>query len=142
MKKNTKTEHETEKEWKVLIVDDDRFLLDMYSIKFREKGITVDVAFGSINALNKLKEGSTYDVILLDIVMPTMDGFEFLEEIKKKKLAEGAIVIILSNLGQPADIEKGTGLGADGYIVKANTTPSEVVEQVLEICKKKRHPSK
>ncbi|GMQ95246.1 MAG: hypothetical protein BMS9Abin13_359 [Patescibacteria group bacterium] len=122
-----------DKRRKILIVDDDKFLLDMYVIKFKENGFDVDAASGSVNALSKLKEGVSYDAILLDIVMPTMDGFELLEGIKKENLSGEAKLIILSNLGQPSDIEKGTALGADGYIVKASATPSEVVEKVREI---------
>ena len=128
-----------EKKQKILIVDDDKFLLDMYTLKFKEKGFEVTSAFGSTNALAILKERSDEDgfgVILTDVVMPSMDGFELVEEIKKNKLAEGAKVIILSNLGQPTDIEKGKRVGADGYIVKADSTPSEVVKKVVDILNK------
>lgn len=116
---------------KILIVDDDKFLLDMYTYKFKEKKFDVMQALGSIEALNKLKEGITPDVILLDVVMPAMDGFELLTLIKSEKLAPNAKVIMLSNLGQPSDVEKGRSLGARGYVVKASATPSEVVEKVL-----------
>ncbi len=123
----------TGERYKILIVDDDKFLLDMYTIKFGESGFSVVAAFGSVDAVSKLEDGLAPDIILLDVVMPTMDGFEFLEKIKKEKLAESARVIILSNLGQQADIDKGKALGAEGYIVKANTTPSEVVEKVKAV---------
>ena len=118
---------------KVLIVDDDKFLLDMYVVKFSENDFDVTGALGSIEALAKIKEGIRPDIALLDVVMPAMDGFELLETIKRDKLAPNAKIIILSNLGQQADIDKGKGLGADGYIVKANSTPSEVVAKVKEI---------
>ena len=118
---------------KVLIVDDDKFLLDMYTIKFTENNFDVTAALGSVEALGKIKEGIDPDAALLDVVMPAMDGFELLEAIKRDKLAPRAKVIILSNLGQQSDIDKGNALGADGYIVKANATPSEVVEKVKEI---------
>ena len=118
---------------KVLIVDDDKFLLDMYTIKFTENNFDVIAVLGSVEALGKIKEGIDPDVALLDVVMPAMDGFELLETIKRDKLAPRAKVIILSNLGQQSDIDKGNALGADGYIVKANATPSEVVEKVKEI---------
>jgi CheY-like chemotaxis protein len=124
---------EDNKKYKILIVDDDKFLLDMYAIKFRESGFVVDLAFGSMSVLRKLQDGAKFDIILMDLVMPTMDGFELLEKIKKDKLANGTKMVILSNLGQKSDIEKGKKLGADGYIVKANTTPSEVVAKVKEI---------
>ncbi len=116
---------------KIFIIDDDKFLLDMYTHKFNEKGFEVTQALGSKEALSKLKVGISPDIILLDIVMPIMDGFELLTLIKSEKLASSAKVIILSNLGQPADIEKGRALGADGYVIKASATPSEVVEKVM-----------
>lgn len=118
---------------KVMVVDDDKFLLDMYAIKFGENGFDVIAALGSTDALNKLKDGVSPDVVLLDVVMPVMDGFELLAAIKKENLAPQAKTVILSNLGQQTDIDKGTSLGANGYIVKANATPSEVVEKVREI---------
>jgi DNA-binding response OmpR family regulator len=116
---------------KIFIVDDDKFLLDMYTFKFKEKGFDVVQAFGSVDALNKLKGGISPDVILLDVVMPAMDGFELLSIIKKENLASTAKVIILSNLGQSTDVEKGRSLGASGYLIKASATPSEVVEKVM-----------
>jgi PleD family two-component response regulator len=131
----------SEKKYKVLIIDDDKFLLDMYSMKFVERQFTVEVAFGSMEALEKLKGGVRPDIILLDIVMPTMDGFELLQEVKSQNLAPEAVVIILSNLGQKEDIERGLKLGADGYIIKASSTPTEVVNKVLEIAKPKAGPT-
>lgn len=128
------------KRYNIFIIDDDKFLLDMYSMKFTEKGFAVDVAFGSVEALEKLRGGMKPDIILLDIVMPTMDGFELLAEIKKNNLAEGAVIIILSNLGQQEDVEKGVQLGADGYIIKASSTPTEVVNKVFDISKEKTPP--
>jgi CheY-like chemotaxis protein len=77
--------------------------------------------------------------MLLDVVMPTMDGFELLETINKEHLVQSAIKIYLSNLGQPQDIERGTSLGAASYIVKANSTPSEVLAHVTDIIQ--RHGS-
>lgn len=117
----------------IFIVDDDKFLLDMYTFKFKEKGFDVIQAFGSIDALDKLKGGITPDVLLLDVVMPTMDGFELLGVIQERGLAPKSKVIILSNLGQTADIEKGRSLGVQGYVIKASSTPSEVVEKVLTV---------
>lgn len=118
---------------KIFIVDDDKFLLDMYTFKFKEKGFEVTQAFGSVDALNKLKGGIIPDIMLLDVVMPTMDGFELLGLIKSEKLAPNAKIIVLSNLGQPGDIDKGRNLGANGYVIKASATPSEVVEKVMTV---------
>ena len=118
---------------KIFIVDDDKFLLDMYTFKFKEKGFDVVQAFGSVDALDKLKGGIVPDVVILDVVMPAMDGFELLALIRERGLATTAKVIILSNLGQPSDIEKGRSLGANGYVIKASATPSEVVEKVIKV---------
>lgn len=118
------------KDKKILLVDDDEFLLDMYSLKFRESGFQIELARGGEDALKLLRGGFEPDVILLDIVMPAIDGFEFLRIVAKENLKKKAIVIILSNLGQKEDIDKGLALGASDYIVKANSTPSEVVKKV------------
>ena len=118
---------------KVLIVDDDKFLLNMYSLKFTKNNFEVDSAISGGEALNKIKEGSNPDIILLDVVMPGMDGFDFLENLRKDKLAPKAMVIMLTNQGQLADIEKAKTFGINGYIVKATTIPSEVVEEVARI---------
>jgi DNA-binding response OmpR family regulator len=127
-----------EKKYTVFIVDDDDFLLDMYSLKFRESGFNVEVAHKGNLALEKLREGFNPEVMLLDIVMPEMDGFEVLQEIKKENLAKNTLLIILSNLGQKEDIEKGEKLGVDDYLIKAYLTPKEVVEKVTTLIKKKK----
>ena len=120
----------------ILIIDDDAFLLDMYALKFSQKDFHVTTSNGTIDALEKLRGGYVPDVILVDLVMPTMDGFEFLAQIKKEDLASHALVIIFSNLGQQEDIDKGKKLGAAGFIIKASATPSEVVERVLSALEK------
>ncbi len=123
---------------KILLVDDDKFLLDMYSTKFAEAGFEVAGAPSASEALEKLKEGLTPDICLLDIIMPGMDGFQLLQEIKEKGICnENTACIILSNLGQQEDVDRGLSLGADGYIVKASATPSEVVAKVQDITRNK-----
>lgn len=120
---------------KVLIVDDDVFLLDMYALKFKQAGFLVDIAQNGDEALAKIKENKP-EIILMDVVMPKMDGFEVLRIIKKDNLAPGAVILILSNLGQKEDIDKGFKLGASDYIVKAHFTPSEVLEKVQSLLSK------
>ncbi|MFA5773732.1 MAG: response regulator [Candidatus Paceibacterota bacterium] len=118
---------------KILIVDDDSFLLDMYALKFSKSNFSVSTALGAESALEKLHQGLSPFVILLDIMMPLMDGFELLEKIKEDKLAPDSIIIFLSNRGQPSDITRAEALGASGYIIKASCIPSEVVEKVVSI---------
>lgn len=122
---------EKNEKYRVLIIDDDAFLLDMYALKFSQKNFIVETASGTLMALEKLRGGYTPDIIVVDLVMPAMDGFEFLETIHREELAKEALLIILSNLGQQEDIDRGLALGAAGYIIKASATPSEVVEKVL-----------
>ncbi len=115
---------------KILIIDDDEFLLDMYSTKFREQGFETEVAFSGGDGMDKIRNGFMPDVILVDLVMPNMDGFEFLREIKSKNLADKSKIIILTNLGQESDIKKGLSLGADDYVIKAHFTPSEIINKI------------
>lgn len=118
---------------KILIVDDDKFLLDIYSLKFVAGGYEVNTAFNGEEALTKLK-ASKPDVLLLDIVMPGMDGIEVLGKLKDEKIA-GFKIIILSNQSQQSDVDKATAFGVDGYIIKASATPSEVLAKVNAIVK-------
>lgn len=122
-----------EKKYKILIIDDDEFLLDMYSVKFRELGFEVEVAFSGVEALEKIKGGFQPDAALVDIIMPTMDGFEFIRQARNEKLLKNSKVIILTNLGQKEDIDKGKDLDVDDYIVKAYFTPSDVIKKVQSI---------
>ena len=124
---------------KVFIVDDDKFLLDMYSVKFKEQGLDVEVSETGLDALSKLRNGLKPDVLLLDIVMPGVDGFGILETIRKEKLGGNPALIVLSNQGQEEDIIRAKKLGADDYIVKASAVPSEVLEQVIAVAKKHKH---
>ena len=119
--------------YRIYLVDDDRFLLDLYAVKFRDAGHEISV-FGSgedlLVALRK-SESVSPDVILLDLIMPGISGFETLETIRKENLAKGAKIVILSNQGQDSDIEKAKQLSADGYIIKASAIPSEVLAETL-----------
>ncbi len=121
--------------YKILIVDDDKFLLDMYSTKFSQSGFEVISATDGTDAIGKLKNGFEPDVLITDILMPSMDGFEFVETLKKERLAKKSKIVILSNKGEKADIDRGVKLGVDGYIIKASSIPSEVVDEVDRILK-------
>jgi DNA-binding response OmpR family regulator len=120
------------KSLKIMLVDDDAFLRDMYATKFSEIGHTVDVAETAEQALTKLRE-NTYDVVLMDMVMPGMSGVELLKRVKSEKLAGEPKCIMLSNQSESTDKEAALGAGALGYIVKAELIPSEVVTEVVNL---------
>jgi two-component system chemotaxis response regulator CheY len=122
---------------KILIVDDDTFLLDMYALKFSQNNFDVYTGAGGTQAIEKLKGGLHPDIILMDIIMPDMDGFEMLEKINDDKLSPSSLKIILSNKSEKSDMDRGNSLGAAGYIVKANSTPLEVIDQVMKILEEK-----
>jgi CheY-like chemotaxis protein len=122
---------------KILIVDDDSFLLDMYALKFSQNNFEVYAAGGALQAIEKLKSGLNPDVMLMDIIMPDMNGFEMLTQINNENLCPNCVKIVLSNKSQQEDIDEGNRLGVSGYIVKANSTPTEVIEQVVKILEKK-----
>ena len=122
---------------KILIVDDDTFLLDMYALKFSQNDFEVHTAENGADALTKLRGGLAPDIILLDVLMPEMDGFEMLEKMNEEKICPGVVRIVLSNKSDQADVERGSQLGVQGYIIKANSTPTEVISQVMSILAKK-----
>jgi DNA-binding response OmpR family regulator len=123
---------------KVLLIDDDTFLLDMYALKFKRFGAEPLAATGAEEALDKLAEGFVPDVVLCDIIMPKLDGFDFLRAYRAKNYAPNATVIVLSNQGQETDHEQAAEFKVDDYIVKALLTPSEVVARVAATHFKKR----
>ena len=121
----------------ILIIDDDSFLLDMYALRFTQAGYNVDTALSAEAALEKLKAGLKPAVLLMDIMMPGMDGFQLLEKINNEHLADNAIKVYLSNRGQASDIARSQELHADGYLIKANIIPTDVVAHVESIITKK-----
>lgn len=116
----------------VLLVDDDKFLLDMYSMKFAQAGFLVQSFFSTAEALTALRGGSTPDVILFDITMPGEDGFVLLQKIVDEKLAPQARLIALTNQGNDSDKKHAEDLGVHKYCIKASMIPSEVVHMVQE----------
>ena len=118
--------------YRIYLVDDDRFLLDLYAVKFKNAGHEVSVFGGGEELLTALRKGDAApDAILLDLIMPGIGGFEALETIRKEHLAQGSKIIILSNQGQDSDIERAKQFAADGYIIKASAIPSEVLAETL-----------
>lgn len=124
---------ESAKNPKILLIDDDPFIVDMYVLKFKEEHFQIEVARDGKEGLKKVKEFEP-DVILLDIVMPGLDGFGVLEELRK--YGRTGKIILLTNLGQKEDVERGMRLGADDYVIKAHFTPSEVLHKVKSVLEK------
>ena len=121
----------------VLLVDDDKFLLDMYSLKFSQAGFTVQPCFSTHEAIEALRGGLKPAVVLFDVTMPGEDGFSLLQTIRDEKLAAGARLIALTNQGNDADKKHAEDLGVHKYCIKASMIPSEVVNMVKEEMNKK-----
>jgi DNA-binding response OmpR family regulator len=117
------------KQKQILLVEDDAFLVDIYTTKLNEEGFVVEVAKTGEEALKKLEKIKP-DLILLDIVLPGIDGWEILKKVKADPKLKNIQVVILSNLGRKEEVEKGINLGSVKYLVKANYTPTEVVEEI------------
>ncbi|MDD5738876.1 MAG: response regulator [Candidatus Pacebacteria bacterium] len=114
---------------KVLVVEDDKFLRELINRKLQSENFETFLAFDGETAL-VLVEKERPDIVLLDLILPGINGFEVLAKIKENERLKEIPVIILSNLGQKDDIDKGMGLGATDYLVKAHFTPSEIIEKI------------
>lgn len=132
MTTKNKAKVKTKKEIKILIAEDDIFLSRVLHDKFVRNGYKVNLASDGIEASNRIKSEKP-DLILLDLVMPNKNGFEILEEVKKDGDLKHIPVIILSNLGQKVDIERGKKYGVVDYLVKSNIPINEVFERVKKI---------
>lgn len=119
----------------VLLVEDDSFLLGMYATKFEIENFNVITAEDGEKGLKAAKEKNP-DIILLDILMPRMNGVEVLEELKKDDSTKNIPVILLTNLNQREEIERCMSMGAHDYLIKAHFMPSEVIEKVKNILSK------
>lgn len=117
---------------KIFLIEDDEMLVNMYSEKFQREGYTVETALNGSDGLKRVGPFQP-DIILLDIVMPKMDGFEVLKKLKKKIDTKDIPVILLTNLGQEEDVKKGKELGAVDYYIKANHTPAQIVAKVKDV---------
>lgn len=114
---------------KIVLIEDDMTLVEMYSVKFKQAGFDLKVAINGAQGLELAKK-ELPSVVLLDVILPGLDGFAVLQELKADPKTKGIPVLLLTNLGQDADMEKGKRMGAADYLVKANHTPGEVVEKV------------
>lgn len=116
----------------ILLVEDDPFLIDIYTTKLKGAGFSVEVATDGEEGLRKAREKPP-SLIVLDIVLSQIDGWEILKQIQADKKLKVIPVVILSNLGQKNEVEKGMKLGAAKYLIKAHYTPSEVVEEIKNV---------
>lgn len=116
----------------VLLVEDDVFLAGIYQKKFEMEGFKISIADNGEKALVDAKKKKP-DIILLDILLPKLDGFAVLEQLKKDPTTKDVPVILLTNLGQKDDVEKGLEAGAVDYLIKAHFKPSEVVDKVRKV---------
>jgi len=122
----------------VVLVEDDSFISGMYQTKLGSLGFAVEVIDNGAAAAERLSKPPLPDLILLDVVLPQKDGFEILEELRRDSRTRNVPVILLTNLGQKPDVERGIKLGADDYIIKAHFTPSEVVEKITKVLEDKK----
>ena len=120
---------------KILLVEDDGFILNIYETKLKDAGYVVYTATNGKEAIATL-EGKTADIILLDIVMPYMDGFDVLERLQANEEWKKIPVVLLTNLSQKEDVEKGISLGARDYLIKSHFTPSEVLGKIEGLLQK------
>ncbi len=122
---------------KILVIEDDRFLRELITQKLKREGREVREAVDGEDGMKKIEEEKP-DIILLDLILPGIDGFEVLSRIKKDPKREDVPVIILSNLGQRDDVEKGLKLGADDFLIKAHFTPGEIIEKIEKVLSDKK----
>jgi len=119
---------------KILIIEDDKFLRELIVKKLVKEGYEISEAVDGEEGIKKVKEEKP-DLVLLDLILPGIDGFEVLSRTKEDPALSQIPVIILSNLGQKEDVERGLGLGAIDYLIKAHFTPGEIIEKIRAILK-------
>lgn len=124
------TQEEQNEKKMIMIAEDDAFIGDIYEVKLKDAGFDVVLASNGRDAIEKLEAGTRPHIILLDIVMPYMDGFDVLEAINNKEEWKAIPVVLLTNLSQKEDVDKGMSLGAKDYLIKSHFTPTEVLSKV------------
>lgn len=122
---------------KILLVEDDAFISDIYQTKLRAENFDVSSAENGMEALKLVEGGLVPDLILLDILMPYLDGLGFLKKLREKEEWKQIPVILLTNLFQKEQVEEGLELGASDYLIKSHFTPSEVMQKINLVLSKK-----
>jgi len=121
---------------KILIIEDDNFLLSLIVEKFIQLGFDAEAASDGEEGLNKILNNK-YDLVLLDMILPKMDGFKVLEEVKKNQSLKNLPIVVTSNLYDKNDIDRAVSLGAADYIIKAYNSPENIVDRVKAFLQKK-----
>jgi len=117
---------------KILVVEDDKFLSNVYRIKLQKVGFDVVIAIDGAEALEKIKS-ENFDLVILDLIIPKMDGFTVLSEIKSQEKYKKLPILVSSNLGQMEDINRAIKLGATDFVVKSDTSLDALVEKIKKI---------
>jgi DNA-binding response OmpR family regulator len=120
------------KQTHILIVEDDLFLGEIYQKKFEMEGFKVSMANNGEKAVTDIKKKMP-DIVLLDILLPKLDGFSVLEQVKADQTTKEIPIILLTNLGQQDDVQRGLEKGAADYLIKTHFKPSEVVDKVRKV---------
>lgn len=120
----------------ILLVEDDKFLEDIFATRLQNEGYNIVVAGDGETGLKLASEKHPH-LILLDIILPQMDGWEVLEKLQGQEMTRDIPVILLTNLGHEEDVEKGLKSGAAGYLIKAQYTPTEVINKVKDVLEKR-----
>lgn len=115
---------------KILLVEDEEIMISLLERKLRKDGYEVSVARDGLEGLEKMKEAKKPDLVLLDIVMPKMGGFEVMEKMKDDPELKKIPVIIISNSGQPVELDRAKELGAKDWLIKTEFDPQEVIDKV------------
>ncbi len=119
---------------KLLVVDDDEYIRDLYEEVLKDADFDVDTAIDGKDGLEKITSGS-YDLILLDIMMPKMDGVEVLRNLSENSKTNASKVVLLTNLAHDPVMKEALSLGAKAYLIKADMTPDQLVEKIKEYLK-------
>ncbi len=114
---------------KILLVEDETFIADLYSRQLTGAGFAVQIAHDGTTGLQQLNS-QTFDLLLLDIMLPGINGLELLKEWRAKNPNSQMPILLLTNLGQDAVIKEGFELGAQGYLIKASYTPGQIVNEI------------
>ena len=124
-----------DQKYTVALIEDDPLIAEMYTTKFTKEGFAIQHAVDGAAGLELVKKIQP-DIILLDIIMPKMDGFQVLKQLRDDAAFAKTPVVMLTNLGQEEDVQKGRELGATDYFIKTNFTPAAIVDKVKTLLAK------